>query len=98
MPRYFFDIWRDDEEAPDEDGCDLPDLAAVKAELCETVAELAKEELRRHYADQRALRVKVRNANGRHIFQARFQFDLQPLDTGAETLSSRPRSARDSEH
>jgi hypothetical protein len=98
MPRYFFDIWRDDDEAPDEDGCDLPNLAAVKFELCEAVAELAKEELRKHCADQRTLHIKVRDANGRHLFQARFQFDLQPLDQDAATLSSRPRSARDTEH
>jgi hypothetical protein len=98
MPRYFFDVWRDDEEEQDEEGSDLADLAAVKAELFEAVAELAKEDIRARPADRRALLIKVRDANGRGLFQAQFQFDLQPLDQDAASLSSTPGSGRDTEH
>src|SRR4051794_5237021 len=98
MPRYFFDVWRDDEEEQDEEGSDLPDLAAVKAELFEAVAELAKEDIRARPAERRALLIKVRDANGRDLFQAQFQFALQPLDHDAAALSSRPGSGHDTEH
>ena len=89
MPRYFFDIWTGDEEAPDEDGTELPNLDAVRAELCEAVAELAKEQLRaRAHVERREVRIKVRDANGRHLLQARLQFNLEPL--GQDTSSAGP--------
>jgi hypothetical protein len=96
MPRYYYDIWRDDEEAADEEGVELPNLDAVRTELCEAVAELARENLRRP-VERRRLSVRVRDANGRHLYQARLQFDLEPLGQDA-TLSSSTRSARDTEH
>jgi hypothetical protein len=69
MPRYFFDVWRDDEEEQDEEGSDLADLAAVKAELFEAVAELAKEDIRARPADRRALSSKYGMRTGEAYFR-----------------------------
>jgi len=34
MPRYYFDYLDGPKSAPDEEGTELPDLAAARAEAC----------------------------------------------------------------
>jgi hypothetical protein len=43
MPMYFFDTRDEDRFIEDDDGVDLPDLAAVKIEAARSLTELARD-------------------------------------------------------
>jgi len=62
MPRYFFDTRNNDDFVEDDEGLELPDIAAVKDQAAKSLAELARDVLpgsaRRH------LSVEARDAEG----------------------------------
>ena len=65
MARYFFD-WRDNEAfEEDDEGMELPDLEAVKAEASRSLLERAHDILPGQ--DRRSLSIEVRDASGRPL-------------------------------
>ena len=65
MPRYFFNTV-DGRRYPDEDGTDLPDLKAVRAEAARVLGELLKEQPQDLLATGR-LRLEVTDAAGANV-------------------------------
>ncbi len=68
MPRYFFDTYDGDLFLPDDQGIELENLAAVKAEASRGLADMAGDEL--PDGDQRSFVVKVRDEAGEVVLQA----------------------------
>jgi len=62
MPRYYFDYLDGPKSAPDEEGKELPDLAAARAEALQTLGLIAKDEL--PDGDRRDFRISIREENG----------------------------------
>jgi hypothetical protein len=62
MPRYFFDTRDESYFLSDDEGCDFPDLGAVKTEAARALAELARDVIPGHL--QRRLAVEVRDEYG----------------------------------
>jgi hypothetical protein len=77
MPRYYFDLWKDNELIQDEEGTDMPGPNAAKDEVREALGQLAKEELMQENPS-RELRVMAKDGT-KPIFQARLQLDLEAL-------------------
>src|SRR4051794_1574882 len=73
MQRYFFDIRDGETLAPDEEGMVLPDLAAVREEAAQSLADLARDMLR--LQSGRHLAIEVRDAGG-PVVEARFQWSI----------------------
>jgi hypothetical protein len=46
MPRFYFNLREDGRVVEDDEGTDLPDLAAAKLEATETATAMAREHLR----------------------------------------------------
>jgi hypothetical protein len=68
VPRYFFDTYDGDLFLPDDQGIELEDLAAVKAEASRGLADMAGDEL--PDGDQRSFVVRVRDEAGEVVLQA----------------------------
>ncbi len=68
MPRYFFDTYDGDLFLPDDQGIELENLAAVKAEASRGLADMAGDEL--PDGDQRSFVVRVRDEAGDVVLQA----------------------------
>ena len=47
MPRYFFNVHDGQDVAPDMDGCELPDLAAVRVEAVRASGEVLRDDASR---------------------------------------------------
>jgi hypothetical protein len=62
MAIFYFDTRDDDTFTQDDEGVDLPDLEAAKAQAALSLAELAKDVL--PGADRRGLAVEVRDQSG----------------------------------
>ncbi len=68
MPRYFFDTYDGDHFLPDDQGIELENLAAAKAEASRGLADMAGDEL--PDGDQRSFVVRVRDEAGEVVLQA----------------------------
>jgi hypothetical protein len=65
MPNFYFDVREGELLLRDEEGSDLPDIAAAEHEAADTVAMLARELLPR--SRFRPITVEVRDAGGRRL-------------------------------
>jgi hypothetical protein len=80
MKRYYFDLREGDEFAPDEEGVDLPSIERVQEEAAYSLADMARDAVRRHANDGGAhqMAIEVRDDDG-PVLQARFTFDVGRL-------------------
>jgi hypothetical protein len=62
MTQYFFDICNGDQLTADEEGMELPDIAAAQEEAARSLADLARDQIRRQPSCR--LAIEVRNKNG----------------------------------
>jgi hypothetical protein len=67
MPRYFFNIRDGQEVDEDEEGVELPDVEAAKAEALATV-----EELRGQLADAAHIELEITDDTGRRLLTVPF--------------------------
>ena len=65
MPYFYFDVREGDLLLKDEEGLDLPDIAAAEHEAADTVAMLARELLPR--SQFRPVSVEVRDSAGQQL-------------------------------
>jgi hypothetical protein len=72
MPLYFFDTRDGDMLVPDDDGAELPDLAAAKAVASASLAELARDVL--PSSERRVLIVEVQDEE-RAVLETRLTFE-----------------------
>jgi hypothetical protein len=73
MPVYYFDVTENDEEIPDTEGTDLPDLESARVEATQTIAELAKERIPNDGL-QHSLAIIVRDEEGRSLVSLHLAF------------------------
>ncbi|NEU99136.1 hypothetical protein FNJ47_25740 [Bradyrhizobium sp. UFLA 03-164] len=62
MTRYYFDLRDGDDLAIDEEGLEMPNLAAVREEAARTLADMVRDSITGQNLDQIA--VEVRDDNG----------------------------------
>ena len=62
MPRYYFDYLDGPKSLQDDEGTELPDLEAARAEGLETLGLVAKDEL--PDGDHRDFRISIRQEDG----------------------------------
>jgi hypothetical protein len=77
MARHFFD-WRDNKDFDeDEEGMELPDLEAVKAEACRSLLERARDIL--PGLDRHSLSIDVRDEGGRRLLSIILILEIRAL-------------------
>jgi hypothetical protein len=69
MPRYFFHV-HDRRDLPDEDGADLPDLQAVRAEAIRAAGEMLRDLAGAFTGEE--WRMDVTDEEGRPVLVLRF--------------------------
>jgi hypothetical protein len=82
MPRYHFDLRDGDDLVVDEEGMDLRDMEAVQEEAARSLADMARDEVRRTAgkAGGRCMAIEVRDAAG-PVLQVKFTFAIdRPKD------------------
>ena len=78
MPRYFFDLRDGDDLAVDEEGLELRSIQAVQEEAARSLADMARDEVRRHSNDpnkRHRMAIEVRDDNG-PLLQVKFTFEI----------------------
>jgi hypothetical protein len=78
MPRYFFDLRDGDDLAVDEEGLELRSIQAVQEEAARSLADMARDEVRRHAGDpnkRHRMAIEVRDDNG-PVLQVKFAFEI----------------------
>ena len=78
MPRYFFDLRDGDDLAVDEEGMELRSIQAVQEEAARSLADMARDEVRRHAGDptkRHRMAIEVRDENG-PVLQVKFAFEI----------------------
>lgn len=70
MPRYFFHL-HNDVEVEDEDGVDLPDLEAVRAEALKAARDLMAEDVKRGKLTL-SHRIEIRDQAGEPVLTVRY--------------------------
>ena len=75
MPRYYFDVRDGDEVAPDEEGLELSSIEAVREEAALSLADMARDAVRKNHDGARLMAVEVRDDNG-PVLQAKFTFGI----------------------
>jgi len=74
MAQYFVDVIADGKLIPDEEGMNLPDIAAARREAHRSLADLAREVIRTEHPPK--LTISVRSSEG-PVFEATFQWSLE---------------------
>ena len=89
MPRFYFDSRDGESLVCDEDGLDLPDLAAACEEASRALGEIIKDIL--PDGDERVIAIAARDEDGRLLFTATITFKLEmaeaPLPSGIRRAS-----------
>ena len=75
MPRFYFDSRDGERLVRDEDGLDLPDLAAAREEASRALGEIIKDIL--PDGDERVIAIAARGENRRLLFTATITFKLE---------------------
>jgi hypothetical protein len=80
MPRYFFDLREGDDLAVDEEGMELRDLEAVHEEAARSLADLARDEVRRvaKHGGGHEMAIEVRDEAG-PVLQVMLTFAVNRL-------------------
>jgi len=76
MPRYFFDL-HDGTVFRDEQGVELPDLAAAREEATRALADTVQDELPRD-GDDRQIKVIVRGEDGGTLMEVSVAYLVRP--------------------
>ena len=74
MARYYFDVIADGQLVPDEEGMNLPNIAAARWEVHRSLADLACDVIRTEHPPK--LTISVRGSEG-PVFEATFQWALK---------------------
>lgn len=69
MMKFYFDFEDGHTRFTDEEGMDLPDVEAGRAEVLRTLAEIAKDALPK--SDQQAFTAAIRDASGNVVYSAK---------------------------
>jgi hypothetical protein len=72
MPRYFFDL-HNDMDAPDDEGRELPDLAAAKAAVLGEVREMLQANIAEHGSIDLRHHIDVRDESGEIVYVMHFE-------------------------
>lgn len=75
MPRYYFDVREGDTVASDEEGLELFSIQAVQEEAALSLADMARDAVRKDHDGARQMAVEVRDDNG-PVLQAKFTFGI----------------------
>ena len=75
MGRYYFDLRDSDGIAVDEEGLELGDIEAVQEEAARSLADAARDTLRRSDGALSRMAVEVRTAAG-PLMHVRFSFEI----------------------
>ena len=77
MPRYYFDMLEGDDIVPDDEGLELDSLEAVQEEAARSLADMARDAIRKHNGAQRhrAIAIEVRDDIG-PILRVAFTFTI----------------------
>jgi hypothetical protein len=81
MPRYYFDLRDGDELAVDEEGVELRDIDLVQEEAARSLADMARDVVRRPAHDRNLshqLAIEVRDDHG-PVMQVKFTFAVEKL-------------------
>ena len=79
MPRYYFDMREGDDIAPDEEGMDLRTIEAVQEEVARTLADMARDAIRRPTDGAGPqMSIEVRDDAG-PVMQVKFTFEVHQL-------------------
>jgi len=80
MAKYFFDVVNGEGPMRDDEGIDLPNADAVRAEVARIAIDIAKDEI----ADQNAMAVtvNVRDDTNFKIFSGQLSFNTRWFDPG----------------
>lgn len=79
MPRFFFDFMDADDSHPDDEGIELPDIEAAKAEASRALAEIVNDNVRDGSCHE--LAVKVHSEAGGPLLKAtiKLQIEMEPV-------------------
>ena len=78
MPLFHFDVREGIRFTADEDGLELPDIAAAEREAAETAASIGRDLLPKGVA--RSVTVEVRNQHGQRVVTATVTLALDRVD------------------
>lgn len=82
MTRYYFDIDDGEHQTHDDEGHACANRRAVRSVAVRALPEIARDHL--PDGDRREFVVKVRDQDGRYLFEARLAFTARWLDGGVE--------------
>jgi hypothetical protein len=72
MPHFYVDLLQNGQISPDEEGMELPDMAAVRNEVEATIREIVADSIR-HGGGVGDGEIQVRDANGSHVLTLKFR-------------------------
>jgi len=78
MSRYYFDLFTADETTRDDHGQELSSLEHLRREAIQLLPDIARDEL--PGSDEDRFIVKVRDADGRYVFEATLTVYARWLD------------------
>lgn len=77
MPRYYFDLREGDELIPDDEGVELYTLKAVQEEAARSLADMAREAVRRQTdGGLHPMGIEVRDESGL-VLHVRFTYEVE---------------------
>ena len=82
MPRYFFDVDMNGVLAHDDQGCELPNMAAAQEHAMTSLSDLAYG--RRHQGDPYLLTSDVRDDSGAVVLRALLSLVAERVEKGAD--------------
>ncbi len=82
MPRYFFDIYDQDDLSRDEDGIECSTKSQVQDRAVAALPDMARDALPE--GPDQDFRVEVRNIRGRVVFRAMLSLRSEWLEDGPE--------------
>ncbi len=95
MPRYYFDMREGEETALDEEGMELRTMEAVQEEAARSLADMARDAIRRRSPDgaENRMSIEVRDKAG-PVMQVKFTFEVHGRDTEPRQSKKRPQRPR----
>ena len=73
MHRYFFDLLDGDDLINDEEGSELPDSEAVRAQVIRSILDLMRHDAQRIICNWQRWKIRVRDEQGRVVLTWSFQ-------------------------